>query len=56
MEEATIFVYFFHGYGNAFILTKMGWATIWAIFPQAHLVTLELSNHEIRVDGLKSVY
>jgi hypothetical protein len=32
---------FFHDYVDASMVTQMGWATIWAIFPQAHLVTLK---------------
>jgi hypothetical protein len=31
---------FFLGESTALILTKMGWATFWAIFSQTHLVTL----------------
>jgi hypothetical protein len=33
-------MYTTYGYGYALILTKNYWATLWAIFSQAHLVTL----------------
>jgi hypothetical protein len=31
---------------SALVLTKNGWATIWAIFLQTHLVTLLVSSHQ----------
>jgi hypothetical protein len=31
---------FFHGKSNVLLLTKMGWATFWAIFSQTLLVTV----------------
>jgi hypothetical protein len=31
------------------ILTKMGWATFWAIFSQAHLVTLILTTKQFQI-------
>jgi hypothetical protein len=34
----------FHGEGYALILAKMNWVTLWAIFSQAHLVTLRAKN------------
>jgi hypothetical protein len=39
-EVAHIFCYFFQSTNHALILTKMGWATFWAIFSQTDLVTL----------------
>jgi hypothetical protein len=39
-KKITEVVHCFYGKGYASILTKMGWATFWAIFLQIHLATL----------------
>jgi hypothetical protein len=40
---------FFRGYGYLSIITKMGWATFWAIFSQTHLVTLLITSRCARL-------
>jgi hypothetical protein len=40
---------FFHCQVYALFLTKMYWATFWAIFSQTHLVTLQASRTDFRV-------
>jgi hypothetical protein len=42
--EAQILGDFFHGISYVLILKKMGWATVWAILSQTHLVTLTQTN------------
>jgi hypothetical protein len=39
-SSPNVYATLFHGKGLAFILTRMGLATFWAIFSQTHLVTL----------------
>jgi hypothetical protein len=43
---------FFHGASYVLILTKNGWATIWATFSQTHLVTLPLNFRRENENGL----
>jgi hypothetical protein len=35
---------FFHRKSYVLIRQKMGWATVWVIFSQTHLVTLDYEN------------
>jgi hypothetical protein len=44
----TLLGYFLHGYGYASILTKLYWASFWAIFSQSHLVTSRTSASAFR--------
>jgi hypothetical protein len=36
---------YFQGKSYVLLLTKIGWATFWAIFEQTHLVTLNTKQH-----------
>jgi hypothetical protein len=46
-EVGHMFEYFFRGKSFVLIMTKMGWATFWAIYSQTHLVTLIVSEKKL---------
>jgi hypothetical protein len=46
-EGARILATFFCGISYVFSLTKMGWATVRAIFSQTHLVTLPEFSRQV---------